>query len=196
MKKALYLVAFLAGAAVGALASATYIKKNYDISEKPENSSDEFDYDSFKKDEPDEQEKLIQMTNNSILKSVKDPVEKEKAEKLLNRYFTKASVYGSDAEDTEDSHGPYRILEDAFGEFEDYSTVELTYYSDGVLADEYDEKIDNAEELLGKNFAALFGDRDEIFIRNDDLCSDYDIVKDTATYDEFDADRPHIHLEE
>lgn len=194
MKKALYLVAFLAGAAVGALGVTTYIKKHYDISEKTDEQED--DGIVVAAEEVDEKEEAIRRTNEAILKTVKDPAEKAAAATLLNKYFTKASVYGSDEEEDEEPGEPYVILEDAYGEYADYSTVELVYYADGVLADDRDEKIDNAEELLGKDFASKFGDKDEIFIRNDAMCSDYNVLRDLGNYDDFEADRPHIHMEE
>jgi hypothetical protein len=202
MRRALYLVAFLAGAAIGALGTVTYIKKNYDISEKDEGGQ-ETPKTCVKKDEPetdeDEKETLIKKTNESILESVKDPDERAEKEKLLNKYFTVSSVYGSDDDsDIDEIHDkPYKIREDEYSQFSDYDAIELTLYSDGVLADDRDEVVENAEELLGENFRELFDEgSDELFIRNDMRCCDYNILKDLQPYDYYDEERPHMIVED
>ena len=79
MKNVLYLVTFIAGAAVGAVAGITYVKKNYDISEKKEEVEKasrpvEMDREPLEEDDQDE---LIRRTNADILRSVKDPEKKE-----------------------------------------------------------------------------------------------------------------------
>ena len=79
MKNVLYLVTFIAGAAVGAIAGITYVKKNYDISEKKDEEEAEKTSNSDDK-EPvaeNEQEELIRRTNADILKSVDDPDQKK-----------------------------------------------------------------------------------------------------------------------
>lgn len=198
MKKALYLFAFVAGAAVGAVAGITYVKKNYDISEKAESSKkDSVSYTKVEKPEMDEsdEEKIIRQTNADILKSVKDPDKRERVKDLLDKYVTAASIYGGD--DTVMHAEPYKIRQDQFSEFEDYSAIELTLYSDGVLADDRDEVVENADELLGKGFEKLFDEgEDELYIRNDDRCTDYAIFKDVQTFDAYDESRPHFTVED
>ena len=198
MKKAMYLLAFVAGAAVGAVAGITYVKKNYDISEKAESSKkDSVSYTKVEKPEMDEsdEEKIIRQTNADILKSVKDPDKREHVKDLLDKYVTAASIYGGD--DTVMNAEPYKIRQDQFSEFEDYSAIELTLYSDGVLADDRDEVVDNADELLGKGFEKLFDEgEDELYIRNDDRCTDYAIFKDVQTFDAYDESRPHFTVED
>ena len=86
MKKAMYLLAFVAGAAVGAVAGITYVKKNYDISEKAESiKKDSVSGTKIEKAKMDEDDKdaIIKKTNDDILKSVKDPDRGERAKDLL-----------------------------------------------------------------------------------------------------------------
>ena len=198
MKKAMYLLAFVAGAAVGAVAGITYVKKNYDISEKTESiKKDSVSGTKIEKPEVDEsdEEKIIRQTNADILKSVKDPDKREHVKDLLDKYVTAASIYGGD--DTIMCAEPYKIRQDQFSEFEDYSAIELTLYSDGVLADDRDEVVENADELLGKGFEKLFDEgEDELYIRNDDRCTDYAIFKDVQTFDAYDESRPHFTVED
>ena len=197
MKNVLYLVTFIAGAAVGAIAGITYVKKNYDISEKKDEEEAEKTSNSDDK-EPvaeNEQEELIRRTNADILKSVDDPDQKKHMESILNQYTAMTSMYGSDTISTKSE--PYKILPDQFSEFEDYSAIELTLYSDGIITDDRDDIIDNPEELLGKSFRQLFDEgSDELFIRNDDRCTDYAIYKDVQTFEAYDESRPHFRMEE
>ena len=79
----------------------------------------------------------------------------------------------------------YSIDPQEFGEFEDYGRIFLTYYSDGVLADENDEIMDD-EDIdisVGSDFADHFGEyeEDSVHIRNDRLKCDYEILADVRT---------------
>lgn len=197
MKNVLYLVTFIAGAAVGAIAGITYVKKNYDISEKKDEAEAEKTSNSDNKESvaENEQEELIRRTNADILKSVDDPDQKKHVESILNQYTAMTSMYGSDTISTKSE--PYKILPDQFSEFEDYSAIELTLYSDGIITDDRDDIIDKPEELLGKGFRQLFDEgSDELFIRNDDRCTDYAIYKDVQTFEAYDETRPHFRMEE
>ena len=92
---------------------------------------------------------------------------------------------------------PYKIRPDEFSQFEDYSAVELTLYSDGIVADDRDEIVENVDELLGPDFRDLFDDgEDEVFIRNDLRCCDYAVTKDLQTFEAYDESRPHFNVED
>lgn len=79
---------------------------------------------------------------------------------------------------------PYVISPDEFGEFEEYSQISLTYYSDGVLADDADDLMDDIADTVGSDFASHFGDyeEDSVFIRNDRFKCDYEILRDNRAY--------------
>lgn len=79
---------------------------------------------------------------------------------------------------------PYVISPDEFGEFEEYSHISLTYYSDGVLADDADDLMDDIADTVGSDFASHFGDyeEDSVFIRNDRFKCDYEILRDNRAY--------------
>lgn len=202
MKKALYLVTFLAGAAVGAFGAVAYIKKNYDISEKDEEGEEVSKPVTEKAAEneiaDEDEEDDIARTNRAILSSVKDPKERARKEAELKRYFNDVKAYGDPSNIDDILHsGPYKIRPDEFSQFEDYEAVELTLYADGVLADDRDEPVENAEELLGADFKDMFDEgSDELYIRNDLRCCDYAILKDVQTFDAFDESRPHFSVED
>lgn len=79
---------------------------------------------------------------------------------------------------------PYVISPEEFDENDDYDTVSLTYYSDGVLADEQGNIIEDVDSLVGKDSLNHFGEYedDSVFVRNDRLMTDYEILADTQRY--------------
>ena len=85
-----------------------------------------------------------------------------------------------------------------FGTLEDYDTINLTLYSDGTLADDQGDAMDQAEiaRSVGADFMSHFGEyednEDVIYIRNDEYCCDFEICKDLRTYAEIDEERPHL----
>lgn len=81
--------------------------------------------------------------------------------------------------------GPYIITPDEFAESNGYEGITLTYYLDDVLADDMDEIIEDADILVGKDFKNHFGEyeNDAVYVRNDTLKCDYEILKDLNTYE-------------
>lgn len=81
---------------------------------------------------------------------------------------------------------PYVISPDEFGEEDDYETISLTYYSDGILTDDMNERIDNVDDVVGKDSLTHFGEYedDSVFVRNERLKCDYEILLDMRKYSE------------
>lgn len=76
---------------------------------------------------------------------------------------------------------PYIIPPEEFGEFEDYEQISLNFNQDDMLlTDEFGELVDNADEIVGKDFYYHFGEYedDSVFVRNDKLRCDYEILLD------------------
>ena len=86
----------------------------------------------------------------------------------------------------------YIIPPDVVGLELDYDIVSLTYYADGVLADDRGEKVDDISDKVGSDFHRHFGEyeEDSVFVRNHKLKCDYEILKDLRTYAEVLALRP------
>lgn len=78
---------------------------------------------------------------------------------------------------------PRVIPPEEFGE-EDYAVISLNYYADGVLADDWDKVIKDVENTVGEDFANHFGEYedDSVFVRNDELETDYEILRDTRNF--------------
>lgn len=70
------------------------------------------------------------------------------------------------------------------GEYEDYDQVSLTYYADGVLADE-DDTILNINEVIGREAIDHIGDYedDAVHVRNDARKVYYEVLVDERTYE-------------
>ena len=89
---------------------------------------------------------------------------------------------------------PYIIAPEEFGEIDDHETISLTYYADRVLADEDDELVENIDDTVGFDSLARFGEYedDSVFVRNEKLKCDYEILLDQRTYlDVVKAKPPH-----
>jgi hypothetical protein len=88
---------------------------------------------------------------------------------------------------------PEVITPGEFGEY-GYPTVSLTYYADGVLVDEYGDVIDPAdvESMIGADFERHFGEyeEDSVFVRNDRLETDYEILRDYSKYSDVRRNSP------
>ena len=74
---------------------------------------------------------------------------------------------------------PYVIAPSEFGE-NGYETISLKYYSDGLLADDMDEVIENIDETVGADSLNHIGEYedDSVFVRNDRLKVEYEILLD------------------
>ena len=84
------------------------------------------------------------------------------------------------------SKRPYVISPYDFGEADGYEQVELTYYADGTLEDENYDLVTDVDEMIGTQSLYTFGEYedDAVFVRNDHLRIDFQILKDYRTYEE------------
>ena len=88
---------------------------------------------------------------------------------------------------TDGARDPYVIAPYDFGELDGYDQVELTYYEgDDILEDEEYNVINNRNELIGADSLFTFGEYEEdaVFVRNERLKTDFQILKDYGTYSE------------
>lgn len=88
---------------------------------------------------------------------------------------------------------PYTIPPEAFGEEDDYDTVSLTYYSDYFLTDDDDQIINEVDDLVGLESLESFGEYedDSVFVRNELLRTDYEILLDQRKYFDCIKRKPH-----
>ena len=88
---------------------------------------------------------------------------------------------------------PYVIPPEEFGEFDDYEEIGLTYYADQVLTDDDDELVEDIEDTVGFDSLNHFGEYedDSVFVRNDRLKCDYEILLDHRKYSDVVKRKPH-----
>lgn len=79
---------------------------------------------------------------------------------------------------------PYVITPEEFSDQDDYTVVSLTYYADGVLTDDWDNPIEDVEGMIGSEALGTFGkyEDDSVYVRDDHLKIDYEILSDTRNY--------------
>lgn len=92
--------------------------------------------------------------------------------------------YSESGEEVADTDEPYIIDADEFGESYEYDTNSLIYYSDGILATEMDEIIDDIDSIVGTKNLTKFDDTNVIFVRNDRTKCDYEVVRERRTFEE------------
>lgn len=91
---------------------------------------------------------------------------------------------------------PRVIPPNEFGELGEYEQVSLTLYADGTVTDENDRAMseDEIEESVGRNSLDHFGEyeADSVFVRNDRLKVDYEILADQRTYADLLREKPWL----
>lgn len=199
-------IAFVAGAALGCLATRQYFKTKYEkiADEEIESVKSVFRDDLDKANEAHLQTlNQAQEMNEAFRKAQKQKEEDRKEYRgVLNE--VNYSGYSKDSEDEEEEDSemrdptkPYIIDEDEFGQFEGYKQVYVTYYADDILVDQDDDIIMDAEDQFGYDCLKLFDDDNvaEIYVRNEMLETEYNIVQDAQNYSDF-YNNPDIDMDE
>lgn len=104
----------------------------------------------------------------------------------LAEYAQLASIYTKEEGGAKNmTKKPHVISPDDFGELDDYNRISLTYYADGIVEDEDREIVNDVDELIGEDSLTHFGEYedDSVFVRNDYLRTDFEILKDYRSYD-------------
>lgn len=173
MSKLKTIFAFSLGAAVGSVVTWRVLKPKYEqMAQKDVNDVKEYYKKLYSVNEPEE----------AIIVDKKEVAEAtEIVEKLGYSTFTKEKK-GVDVKD-EKPLSPYVISPDEFDEI-GYETSSLTYYADGVLVDESDNVIEDVDGLIGLDSLETFGryEDDSVFVRNDDIQTDFEILRDERCY--------------
>lgn len=180
-------VMFVVGAAAGSAATWLYAKKYYERIAQEEIDSVKAVFSEHKPD--------TVVKNNNVQEENQHKADIAKLKPDLVNYaaklqeegytnYTKHSEKIIEEKDVPMPNKPYIISPEEFGESGNYTQISLTYYSDGVLADDEDEIIEDIDDTVGEDFADHFGDYedDSVFVRNDRLRCDYEILKNNRSY--------------
>lgn len=177
---------FAAGAAIGSVVAWKMVKTKYEqiAQEEIESVKEAFGRKSDDTEEPSEnEEENIVTAGPSVAEEIRGIVEKlgYTAESNEKEEPNEESKEEEDEEDMDSK--PYVISPDEFGDCE-YITVSLSYYLDGIVTNEQGKIVANTDELIGEDFADHFGEYedDSVFVRNDRLGMDFEILKDYRDY--------------
>lgn len=192
MSKTTNVVVFVLGTVVGSMVTWQYLKKRYEQIAQEEIDSIKA---AFTKRE-------VESLGSEIAKGVANGLKhtKEKVNEYAALLQKEGYINDSNMSDISEREGdissedrPYVIYPEEFGEFNDYEKISLTYYADQILADENDELIDDVEDVVGFESLAHFGEyeNDSVFVRNDRLKSDYEILIDRRLYSDVVGEVPH-----
>lgn len=191
--KIINVLVFAAGAAIGSAVTWKVVKSQYDriIAEEIESVKEAFaESDVASSGEPtepetDDEEDLVERPKQIDWDELEDLDEDDNEDMV--EYSRIVENYTSEKGGARNmANEPKVISPYDFGELDGYHQIELTYYADGFLEDDDYNIVEDAEELLGPDALNSFGEYEEdaVFVRNDFLRTDFQILRDYRTYEE------------
>lgn len=190
-------IAFVLGAATGAVIAWAIAKNSYEQQYQEDKKSIEEYYKS--KYAP-----MVKAKNPRNETPVEPNNDRDIGEKNFIQSFSNIidrngyRAYGHEIrEDSPGIHStkdePYVIPPEEYGEINDYELLSWTCYANGVLTDDMDQPVVDPEQFVGSDVLSKFGQysEDVVHIRNDERRCDYEIVRSLSTYEEMLADEPY-----
>lgn len=193
--KFINVLAFATGAAIGSVVTWKVVKDKYErlvqeeiasvkdaFADRIDDSQEETDYNDETDAEPNGASKQINWDELEDLEEEDEASDEEDTndyERVVNNYTNKKG--GAE----EVYLAPYVIAPYDFGELDGYSQIELTYYEgDDTLEDDEYNIINDRDELIGPQALTTFGEYedDAVFVRNERLKADFQILKDYRSY--------------
>lgn len=185
-------LSFVIGLAIGVVSSALYFRgktqeevdevRSFYLSKVGENENEE-------NTETESVEDKVFREFNATKPEIRDYINTLRERKYVD-YSKTAEPDDSSAKVPEVIADPYVISIDDFGQEEGYDTITLTAYSDGTIANYADDELEDPESTVGEDILNKFGDEDVVYIRNDRLKADFEVVRDNRTYVEVVGDFP------
>lgn len=174
---------FAAGALVGAAVAAKAVREKYQ-QEAEEEIAEMREYYREK------EQKRREAEENEAVVEEKEETESEYKEIVKEKGYTNYTQYNDTKpeekiDDVEDEWEPCIIDVEEFGEDPSYDTATLTYFKDGVLADEVDEVMD--PKIVGEENLKIFDEfgARAIYVRNEEHMIDFEIIRDEYPYSEY-----------
>lgn len=156
------IIIFALGAAVGSFTTYKILSAKYEDQDDCEDAEDD-------DDEEDEYEEIDEGEDDVV--NYKNIIKENNYVNYSKREEEKKEEAPTDR--------PYVVSPDEFDTIDEYDTVCLTYYADDFLTYENNELVHDVEEIIGWENLNHFGDYEEdaVHIRNDELKTDYEILK-------------------
>lgn len=173
---------FAAGAVVGSIATWKLVKTKYERIADEEIESIKAVY--SKKEAVLNESKVTREENESTNEKPSIYEMKEYLDRIKENGYHKEENKEEGDPDMNDS--PYIISPEEYGNLDDHTCVSLSYYADGILADDWDTEIIDPDEEVGPDIASHFGEYEEdtVFVRNEKSKVDYEICRDLRTFAE------------
>lgn len=189
--KFINVLVFAAGAAIGSAVTYKFVKKKYEriAQEEIDSVKETFsDWGDWRINTDDDEEVAEEFKNQIDWDALEDLDEDDEDEATDEKqYGAIVANYTNEKGGVEEmAKEPYVISPYDFGEMDGYNEVELTYYADEILEDDEYNIITDVEKLIGKKALTTFGEYedDSVFVRNEHLKTDFQILKDYRTYDQ------------
>lgn len=198
--KAGYIFSFIAGAAIGLVAGFKLSETKYQAKIQEEIASvkeafrnRKIDISKFapKESKVDEvSKKVFKKPEQEVRKVPYSTMYKEPSKQSEEERVIVETKIG------EAKKGPYVISPDEFGEDQEYEQISLIYYADNTLADDENIVMDEEEieRTVGMDSLTRFGEYepDSVFVRNDELKTEYEILLDQRPYFEVLKEKPYL----
>jgi hypothetical protein len=188
MSKLYLAVSFVAGAAAGVAVSSIFLKQHYKQIADAEIES--------VKEEFSKERKIFTEKKETEIKA---KVAKEKPDimdyaKIIQKEGYTNYRQPEKSTKAEEDLDPYVISPLKFGEMEEYEAVTVKYYQeDRILTDDNDELIEKPEIVIPpEGLDDYLKDNDVIYVRNDILKIDYEIIVVLGSYDDTLAEKPYL----
>lgn len=195
MNKNLY---FAMGLVVGA-ASAVFATRKFFRDKYEQQAQEEIDSVKESFDKLAEKHKKQKAALNAVYGQQAAPPKKPD----LAEYTAKIQELGyasSSNEPPADTDDIEVISPDEYAEDDEYDAISFTYYSDGVLADDNDRRMDEEAiaDSVGSDAVNHFGEYEDdiVYVRNDRLKVYYEICRDERPYAEVLGERPYLEEDE
>lgn len=195
--KAGYIFSFIAGAAIGVIAGFKLSETKYQtkIQEEIASVKEAFrnrkvDISKFAPKESKKVDEVFKKPEQEVRKVPYSTMYKEPSKQSEEERVIVETKIG------EAKKGPYVISPDEFGEDQEYEQISLIYYADNTLADDENIVMDEEEieRTVGMDSLTRFGEYepDSVFVRNDELKTEYEILLDQRPYFEVLKEKPYL----
>ena len=170
--------AFVIGAAVGSVVTWKLLATKYE---------------QLAQEEIDSVKEYFAKRNREVVNDVDEDSNDTNEDEDESEYLERTRGYHYDEDGRPAKNTPYVIHPDMFGTREDYDTRSLKCFADRVVTDTDDEIVDDVDNLIGDESLDHFGEfeMDSVFVRNDKLKCDYEILLDPRKYSDINKGAPH-----
>lgn len=165
-------IAFAVGAAIGSAVTYVIVKKKYDRADQEDINSIREAYSRGRRSETNPVDEACDVNKKDRDEQIDEMIDILKE----NGYVNRDEEYEVDK--------PYIITPDEFSEMQEYESIGLRYFTDEILADDDGNVVEDLVNTVGLDFNEHFHEyaEDTVFVRNDRLKCDYEIVLDYRPY--------------